>query len=45
MKTITALTAYTFVAITVLGLLVFPIFIIMEFRGNPVLTRSHPEDT
>jgi hypothetical protein len=45
MKPITALVTYAFVAITVLGLLVFPIFIIMESRGNPVLTRSHPEDT
>ena len=45
MTPIKLLITCTFLAISLLGLIVFPIFIIMESRGNPILTRYRPEDT
>jgi hypothetical protein len=45
MTPFSALITYMFIAISLLGLVVFPIFIIMEQKGNPVMTRYHPEDT
>jgi len=32
-------------AVSFIGLLFFPCIIIAESKGNPYLTRSHPEET
>ena len=45
MTSIKLLITCTFLAILLLCLIVFPIFIIIESRGNPILTRFLPEDT
>ena len=36
--------AYLTIVVSTMGLMLFPVLIIAEKRGNPLLTRRNPED-